>query len=201
VFFGDLGFLKNSAFKNVQYFIGAFNGNRFFVDSNRQLNYLFRLRKQFPAINLAAGVSAQLGHQLLPPGVSGNNNENVFGVDLQYARGRFGLRGELVTGNMPSTLLGLEPEVAPAFRPSKHSAGGAVLGTYQLTERNHIYARYDQFNGDPVTGQNVRAFNFGYFRLLGESSRIGVDYQFKNRLSFNDDAVNTRLQITWGITF
>jgi hypothetical protein len=201
VLFGNLGFLKNSAFKNVQYVIGAFNGNRFFVDSNRQLNYLLRLRKQFPTINLAAGVSAQLGHQLLPLGVSSNNNENVFGADVQYARGRFGLRGELVTGNMPSTLLGLEPEFAPAFRLGRHSTGGALLGTYQLAEKHHLYARYDQFNGDPVTGHNVRAFNFGYFRLLGESSRIGIDYQFKNRLSFNDDAINTKLQLTWGITF
>jgi hypothetical protein len=198
---GDLDFLNAPALNHVQYFAAVLNGNRFFVDSNRQLNYLFRLRKRFESANLVAGVSVQLGHQLLPPGVSGNNNENVFGVDLQYARGRFGFRGEVVAGNMPSTLLGLKPEFAPAFRPGRHSSGGAIFATYQLTEKDNIYARYDQFNGDPVTGQNVRAFNVGYFRFLGESARIGLDYQFKNRLSFNDDAVNTRLQITWGITF
>ncbi|MBI3951611.1 MAG: hypothetical protein HY314_14260 [Acidobacteria bacterium] len=199
--FGDLDFLNTPALKHVQYFAAVLNGNRFFTDSNRQLNYLFRLRKQFEAINLAAGVSVQLGHQLLPPGFSGNNHENVFGVDVQYAWGRFGLRGELVAGNRPSTRLGLEPGFAPAFRPGRHSSGGAVFATYQLTEKDNIYARYDQFNGDPVTGQNVRAFNFGYFRWLGESARIGLDYQFKNRLSFNDDAVNTKLQVTWGMTF
>jgi hypothetical protein len=198
---GDLDFLNAPALKNVRYFAAVLNGNRFFTDSNRQPNYLFRLRKHFAGINLAAGVSVQLGHQLLPPGLSGNNNENVFGVDLQYAHGRFGLRGEFVTGNMPSTLLGLEAEFAPAFRPGRHSSGGAVFATYQLTEKDNVYARYDQFNGDPVTGRNVRAFNFGYFRLFGESTRIGLDYQFKNRLSFNDDAVNTRLQVTWGMTF
>jgi hypothetical protein len=199
--FGNLDFLNVSALKHVQYFAAMLNGNRFFTDSNRQLNYLFRVRKRFAAINLATGVSAQLGHQLLPPGLSGSNNENVFGVDLQYAVGRWGLRGEFVAGNMPSTLLGLEPEFAPAFRPGRHSSGGAVFATYRLTEKDNIYARYDQFNGDPVSGQNVRAFNFGYFRLLGEQARIGLDYQFKNRLSFNDDAVNTKLQLTWGITF
>ena len=198
---GDLDFLNVSPLKNVQYFAAVLNGNRFFVDNNRQLNYLFRLRKHFQAINLAAGVSVQLGNQLLPPGLAGNNNENLFGVDLQYVHGRFGLRGEFVAGNMPSTRLGLEAEFAPAFRPGRHSSGGAVFATYQLTEKDNIYARYDQFNGDPVTGQNVRAFNFGYFRLLGEQARIGLDYQFKNRLSFNDDAVNARLQITWGMTF
>ncbi|GBC76882.1 hypothetical protein HRbin08_00350 [bacterium HR08] len=149
---GDLDFLNVPALKHVQYFAAVLNGNRFFVDSNRQLNYLFRLRKRFEAINLAAGVSVQLGNQLLPPGLGGNNNENVFGVDVQYAHGRFGLRGEFVAGNMPSTLLGLEPEFAPAFRPVRHSSGGAIFATYQLTKKDNVYARYDQFNGDPVTG-------------------------------------------------
>jgi hypothetical protein len=198
---GDLDFLNRPTLKHVQYVVGVLNGNRFFTDNNRQLNYLFRLRKRFEMIDMAAGVSIQLGNQLLPLGLSGNNNENVFGVDLQYAHSRFGIRGEFAAGNMPSTPLGLETEFAPAFRPGRHSSGGAVLAAYQLTDKDHVYARYDQFNGDPVTGQNVRAFNFGYFRFLGELARVGFDYQFKNRLSFNDDAVNTKLQITWGMIF
>lgn len=37
--------------------------------------------------------------------------------------------------------------------------------------------------------------------LLGEMTRIGVDYQFKNRPSFNDDAVNGRFHITSSIEF
>jgi len=131
--------------------------------------------------------------------VSGNNDENVFGADLQYAIGRFGLRGEFVAGNMPSTLLAAEPEFAPAYRPGRHSSGGALLATFRLAAKDNIYARYDRFNGDPVTGLNVRAFNFGYFRLLGESARIGFDYQFKDHLSFNDDAINTRLQVTFSV--
>jgi len=32
-------------------------------------------------------------------------------------------------------------------------------------------------------------------------TRIGVDYQIKNRPSFNDDAVNGRFHINWSIEF
>ena len=200
--FGDLDFLDVAALRHVQYFIGAFNGNRFFTDNNRQLNYLARLRKVFDAQRVAIGLSAQVGKQLLPPGTSGNNNENLFGFDFQYAvTDRLGLRGEFVTGNTPSTLLSIEPEFAPAFRPGAHSSGGHLFINYRLTNRDNIYARYDQFNNDPVTGRNVRAFNFGFFRAIGELSRLSFDYQFKNRPSFNDDAVNGRLNLTWAIEF
>ncbi len=198
---GDLDFLKTSALKNIRYHVGAFNGNRFFTDNNRQANYLVRVRKIFTAANFALGFSAQRGKQLLPAGVSGNNDENIVGLDFQYARGRVGLRGEFVRGNMPSTLLGIEPEFAPAFRPGTRSSGGHLFTTYRFNRRDHIYARYDAFNNDPVTGRNVRAFNFGYFRPVGEGSRLSFDYQFKNRPSFNDDAINGRLNITWGIEF
>jgi hypothetical protein len=196
--FGDLNF---SSVKNVQYFIGAFNGNRFFADNNRQANYVLRLRKLFDRPKLAVGVSAQRGKQILLPGVTGNNDENLIGIDVQYVRGRFGFRGEWMAGNTPSTLLGIEPDFAPAFRPGAKSAGGALFATWRLTNKDHVYARYDQFNRDPVKGYNVRAFNFGYLRYLGEMTRIGVDYQFKNRPSFNDDALNGRFHINWSIEF
>ena len=81
------------------------------------------------------------------------------------------------------------------------SSGGHLFAAYQITQRDNVYARYDQFNNDPVTGRNVRAFNFGYFRSVGEMSRLSFDYQFKNRPSFNDDAVNGRFHITWNIEF
>ncbi len=200
--FGDFGFLDAAALQGVEYFIGAFNGNRFFTDNNRQLNYLARLRKVFDRQRLAIGLSAQLGKQLLPPGTSGNNKEKLFGFDFQYAlTDRLGLRGEFATGNTPSTLLSIEPEFAPAFRPGAHSSGGHLFINYRLTNRDNIYARYDQFNNDPVTGRNVRAFNFGFFRPIGELSRLSFDYQFKNRPSFNDDAINGRLNLTWAIEF
>lgn len=200
--FGDLRFLDVAALRGVEYFLGAFNGNRFFTDNNRQSNYLARLRKVFTRQRLAIGLSAQAGKQLLPPGTSSNNNENLFGFDLQYAvTDRLGLRGEFVTGNTPSTLLSIEPEFAPAFRPGTRSSGGHIFINYRLTSHDNIYARYDQFNNDPVTGRNVRAFNFGFFRPIGELSRLSFDYQFKNRPSFNDDAVNGRLNLTWSIEF
>ncbi|MEK6407349.1 MAG: porin [Acidobacteriota bacterium] len=199
--FGDLDSIDGRALKNVHYFLGAFNGNRFFADNNRQMNYVARVRKFFERPRLALGVSLQRGKQPLPPGVAGSNDENLAGADLQLALGRFGLRTEFVAGNMPSTLLGTEPQFAPAFHPGARSAGGHIFGTYRLTGKDNIYARYDQFNGDPVTGNNVRAFNLGYFRPIGEMSRLGFDYQFKNRPSFNDDAVNGRFHITWNIEF
>jgi len=195
---GDLNF---TALKNIDYFIGAFNGNRFFADNNRQMNYVVRVRKMFERRKLAIGFSAQRGKQILPPGVGGNNDENLIGFDFQVAIGRLGLRGEFVAGNTPSTLLGIEPEFADAFSPGAKSAGGALFATWRLTNRDQIYARYDQFNRDPVKGYNVRAFNFGYLRYLGEMTRIGVDYQFKNRPSFNDDSLNGRFHITWSIEF
>src|SRR5262245_17837137 len=143
---GDLNF---TSLKNVDYFIGAFNGNRFFADNNRQMNYVVRVRKLFERRKFAIGFSAQLGKQLLPPGLSDNNDENLIGFDFQAVIGRLGLRGEFVAGNTPSTLLGIEPEFADTFRPGAKSAGGALFATWRLTNRDQIYVRYDQFNRDP----------------------------------------------------
>jgi hypothetical protein len=196
---GDLGFLPAAGFKDLQYFVGAFNGNRFFNDSNRQVNYMARIRKIFNKEKLAVGASVQLGKQLLPPGVSGNDNERLFGLDFQFTTGRFGLRGEAMAGNRPSTLPTIQPEFFPAFRPGAHSSAAELLVSYRVAGAHNVYARYNQFNGDPVTGLNIRAFNFGYFLPIGERSRLSFDYQFKNHPSFEDDAVNGRFQITWGI--
>ena len=183
----------------VQLFLAALNGNRFFADSNRRLNYNARVRKVFDRLPLAAGVSAQIGQQRLPDGVTGNDNENVVGADVQWAWRRLGVRAEFVTGNRPSTLLDLEPEFAPAFRPGARSSGGTVFSSLRLTEADRVYGRYDQFNGDPVFGYDVRAFNLGYLRRVGAYSRIGIDYQFKSRVTANDDSLNSRLQVSWNV--
>ncbi len=182
-------------------YAGAFNGNRFFNDSNRQLNYDLRIRKVFDSLPLALGASVQLGRQLLPPGLSGNNREHLYGADLQWSWRRFGARAEFIAGNMPSTLLSLKPDFAPAFRPVAHAAGGSLFNSIRLAGQDQIYWRYDQFNRDFVTGKNIRAFNLGYFHSIGEWSRIGVDYQFKNRESFNDDRLNTKLQLIWNVMY
>jgi len=197
--FGDLGFLPAAGFKNLQYFVGAFNGNRFFNDNNRQVNYMARVRKIFNKDKFAVGASVQLGKQLLPPGISGNDNERLVGLDFQFTSGRFGVRGEAVAGNRPSTLATIDPEFFPAFRPGAHSSAGELLANYRVAGGHNLYARYNQFNGDPATGLNIRAFNFGYFLPIGERSRLSFDYQFKNHPSIEDDAVNGRFQITWGI--
>ena len=197
--FGDFGFLSASAFKDLQYYVGAFNGNRFFNDSNRQVNYMARIRKIFDKDKLAVGASVQLGKQVLPPGVPGNDNERLFGLDFQFTTGRFGLRGEVLTGNMPSTPASIQPAFFPGFRPGSHSSAGELQAAYRIAGAHNIYARYNQFNGDPVTGLNIRAFNFGYFLPIGKLSRLSFDYQFKNHPSFEDDAINGRFQITWGI--
>ncbi|MDQ3252616.1 MAG: OprO/OprP family phosphate-selective porin, partial [Acidobacteriota bacterium] len=78
---GDLDFLRTGAFKNIRYHVGAFNGNRFFTDNNRQANYLVRVRKIFTKANFALGFSAQRGKQILPVGVSGETDENIYGLD------------------------------------------------------------------------------------------------------------------------
>lgn len=185
--------------QGVQLFLGAFNGNRFFSDRDRRLNYHARVRKVFASVPFAAGVSMQAGHQLLPEGVTGTHRESLVGADLQWAWRRVGLRAEVVTGNRPSTLLDLDPDFAPAFAPGATSTGAALFSSVRLTADDQVYGRYDQFNGDPVFGYDVRVFNVGYLRKIGASSRIGVDYQFKNRVTANDDSLNSRLQVTWNV--
>jgi hypothetical protein len=165
------------------------------------LNYDIRVRKHFERLSLAVGFSAQIGHQLLPDGVGGNDRENIYGADLQWAWKRLGIRAEFAGGNMPSTLLSLTPEFAPAFRPGAHAAGGSISPIFKLTDHDQVYARYDQFNRDLVSGLNIRAFNFGYLRRLGNHSRVGAAYQFKNHPAFNDDLVNTKFQIIWNVIY
>ena len=47
-----------------------------------------RIRKISDKEKLAVGASIQLGKQLLPAGVSGNDDERVFGLDFQFSTGR-----------------------------------------------------------------------------------------------------------------
>ena len=190
------------AFAGTTLYAAALNGNRFFDDNNRNLNYNVRLRKLFSGVPLAFGVSAQIGRQVVPAGLSqADTREHIYGADVQYVWKRVGVRTEYVVGNTPSTLLDLEPDFAAAFRPGARSKGAVAFGSVRLTNRDDVYARFDQFTNDPVTGAGVRAFNIGYLRAIGDSSRVSVDYQFKNRLSYNDDHLNTRLQISWNVIY
>jgi hypothetical protein len=182
-------------------YAGVFNGNRFFDDNNDELNFNFRARKVFSSLPLAVGVSAQRGTQLLPPAATGNSDENIYGMDIQYVLGRLGIRAEYVRGDMPSTLLSLEPEFAPGFVAGEKASGVAAFFNYSLTAKDDVYWRWDRFTNDPVSGRDIRAFNAGYLRALGASSRIGFDYQTKNDVTFNDDALNTQLTMTWNVVF
>jgi hypothetical protein len=177
------------------------NGNRFFNDNNSDLNYNLRLRKVFDSNRLALGASVQLGTQILPPGVTGSADEDIYGFDIQYVVGRLGIRGEYVRGDMPSTLLGLEPDFAPAFTPGAESTGVAAFFNFNLTPKDDIYWRWDRFENDPVTGLDITAFNLGYIHRIGEHSRIGIDYQTKDDVTFNDDELNTKFAITWNLLF
>lgn len=196
--FADLGG-RASWSRGLSVHAGIFNGNRFFNDNNRELNYNFRVRKVFDSLPLAVGASVQVGTQVAPMGIDGGVDENIYGIDLQYVVGRLGIRAEYLRGDMPSTLLSLEPEFAPAFAPGETSSGATAFFNYNLTARDDVYWRWDKFDNDPVTGSDIRAFNVGYTRRVGDSSRIGIDYQTKNAVTFNDDELNTRLSITWNL--
>jgi len=196
----DLGRATDWA-NGVTLYAGVFNGNRFFDDNNSELNYNLRIRKVFPDSPLAVGASVQRGTQILPPGMTGDDDEDIYGFDVQYVVGSLGIRAEYMRGNMPSTLLGLEPEFTPGFTPGAKSWGASALFNYNLSAIDDIYWRWDKFENDPVTGRDIRAFNLGYLRKIGPNSRIGIDYQHKSDVTFNDDELNNALSITWNVGY
>lgn len=188
--------------KDTHIYAAFLNGNRFFADRDGHLDALFRVRRVFPSLGFAAGVSLQVGNQLLPPDdVSGNDGATIVGADAQYVTGRLGLRVEAVHGTRPSTLLALEPEFAPAFAPGRKTTGLAAGAIYRLNDVNQAYGRFDMLSGDPVTGENARAVDIGVLHTIDEHARIGVNWQWKNRPTFNDDDINTRFQVTIGVVF
>jgi hypothetical protein len=203
----DRGFLLRADLAKLGWLDGTtldaaiLNGNRFFADNNDSLNYNLRLRHLFPSGRLAVGASLQAGTQILAPGVPGDDDENAYGADLQYVVGRLGIRAEYVRGNTPSTLLGLDPEFAPAFTPGDESWGATAFFNWNLTTRDDVYWRWDRFDNDPVTGQNPRTFNVGYMRRVGDNSRVAVDYQWKDDVTFNDDGLNTAFMLRWDIVY
>ena len=73
------------------------------------------------------------------------------------------------------------------------------LGETTFTHFPDGTAHKNRMQGNDFVTSVIRAFNFGYFLPVGERSRLSLDYQFKNHASFEDDAVNGRFQITWGI--
>ena len=191
-----------AALRNTQIYAALLNGNRFFADRDSGLDGLVRVRRVFPALGFAAGVSLQIGNQLLPPtATSGDDSVAIIGGDVQYVIGRAGLRLEAVHGTMPSTLLALETEFAPAFAPGLTTTGFAVGGVFRLTDLDQAYSRFDLLDNDPVTGEDAHAVDVGYLRTIDEHARLSVNWQWKNRPTFNDDEINTRFQLTLGVVF
>jgi hypothetical protein len=191
-----------AALKNTHVYAALLNGNRFFADRDGRLDALFRVRRLFPSIGLAAGASVQVGSQMLPPtDQSGDDGVTIIGADAQYVVGRLGLRAEAVHGTRPSTLLSLEPEFAPAYGRGLKTSGFATGMVYRLSHADQAYGRFDLLAGDPVTAETARAVDLGYLHNIDEHARIGVNWQWKNRPTFNDDEVNTRFQITIGVVF
>jgi hypothetical protein len=189
-------------FKNTHVYAAVLNGNRFFADRDGKLDALLRVRRLFPSRGFAAGISFQFGNQLLPPNdTSGDDGVRILGADAQYVLGNLGLRFEAVHGTRPSTLLSLEPEFAPAFAPGLKTSGVTAGAIYRLTNTGQAYGRVDVLEGDPVTGETARAVDLGYLHTIDEHARIGVNWQWKNRPTFNDDEVNTRFQVTIGVVF
>jgi hypothetical protein len=193
--------LRWDVVRNTTLSAAVLNGNRFFNDSDKRLNTVLRIRRLLPGLGLAFGASGEFGSQILPPDVRASSDIRILGFDLQYSLRRFGTRLELIRGTRPSTLLSREPEFTHAFVPGSRTSGGAVAGFFRVTGSDQLYARYDVLFGDPMSGQTVRATSAGYLRLLGEHTRIGVNYQWKNRPTFNDDSVNTKFHTTLGIVF
>jgi Phosphate-selective porin O and P len=186
---------------NTHVYAAILNGNRFFADRDDTLDALFRVRRVFPAAGFAVGASLQIGSQLVPPDQPSDDGVTIVGLDAQYVLGPVGARLEVVRGTMPSTVLALEPEFTPAYAAGRTTSGVTVAGLVLLSDAQQAYTRFDMLSGDPVTGERASAVDVGYVGVLDEHARIGVNVQWKDTPTFNDDAINTRVQVTLGVVF
>lgn len=182
-------------------YAAVLNGNRFFNDNDGRLDTLLRVRRRFPGFQAALGGSVQIGSQIVPEQFTGETRVRLVGLDGQWVISRLGVRGEWVHGTRPSTLLALEPEYTPAFAPGTTTDGLSLSGLLNATNRDEVYARWDRLTGDPMTGRTIRVTDVGYRRLFDDRTRLAVDYQWKNAPTDNDDAVNTRFQISLSVEF
>ena len=66
------------------------------------------------------------------------------------------------------------------------------MGRLEGNREGLFPAQWDVMNG---------TFNVGYLRRTGPNSRIGIDYQSKNDVTFNDDELNNQLSITWNALY
>ena len=186
---------------HTQIYAAVLNGNRFWNDNNDRLDTVLRIRRLMPTIRLAVGASAQIGSQVVPSPETDRGNVRLIGLDAQYTLHRLGLRAEWVHGTRPSTLLALHTEFAEAYAPGTSTDGVAASIIMRASPHDQVYGRFDQLTGDPVTGHRVRAADVGYRRLLNDAARLAIAYQWKNEPTDNDDAINARFHVTFGVSF
>lgn len=184
---------------HTQLFVAVVNGNRFWNDNDDRLDVIARVRRQWPR-GLAIGASLQVGSQLVPPGVTDDGDVLLTGLDAQWVIHRVAGRVEWAHGTRPSTLLSLDPLYTTAFTPGSTTDGVSASILTRLDATNQIFSRIDQLTGDPMTGARVRAFDIGY-RHFFSAARVSINHAWKSAPTVNDDAVDTRLQVTFGITF
>jgi hypothetical protein len=140
----------------------------------------------------------------VPPGIvdDGDGRDvHIIGADVQYAVGALGIRAEWVHGTRPSTLLSLEPVFTTAFAVRSTTTGVSTAVILRRTADDQIYGRFDHLTGDPMTGESVHAIDVGYRRSIGDAAQLSIDYQRKSAPTFNDDKLNTRVQVILGVAF
>ncbi|MES1256365.1 MAG: porin, partial [Acidobacteriota bacterium] len=186
---------------HAEVYAAVLNGNRFFNDNDGKLDTVLRVRRFLPAQHAAIGASVQLGSQIVPEAFAGETRVRLVGLDGQWAVSRLGLRAEWVHGTRPSTLLALEPVYTDAFAPGTTTDGLTTAALVNVTDHDEVFARWDRLTGDPMTARTVRVTDIGYRRLFDDRTRLAVAYQWKNAPTSNDDAVNTRFQVSLSVEF
>lgn len=189
------------ALRSTQFLAAVLNGNRFFNDNDDRLDTLIRVRRLVPKAGLAVGASLQLGSQIVPPGMEGGEDVHIVGIDAQYSNGRIGARLEWLRGTRPSTLLSLDPVYTDAFAVGSRTGGLTAVFLCRTSDHDQWFGRLDRLTGDPMTGDNVRVVDWGYRRIVTDASRLTISYQWKDEPTVNDDAVNARFHVTFGIEF
>ena len=191
----------SSSTAHTQVYAAVLNGNRFWNDNNDRLDTVLRIRRLIPQRQLAVGASLQIGSQIVPS-ASDRGNVRIVGLDAQYSVHRVGLRAEWVHGTPPLDAARAGSRVHGCLRPRHvHRWSGGLADRAGDASRPAVYGRFDQLSGDPMTGHRVRAGDIGYRRLLNDSARLSIGYQWKNEPTDNDDAVNARFHVTFGVGF
>ena len=101
-----------------------------------------------PLPGLIAGMSAAHGEWIADEaGVDTDDTQQAFGADLEYSRGHWLLRSELVWSRW-----GMPFSEAPPEGRTLRAVGGWIEGRYRVTPRLHLAGRLDRLTFSDVTG-------------------------------------------------